>query len=110
MRDDERLTLSAAPLHRTDGGGNFDLVAASNILDTAPASDLLPLLNALAPQVRAGGALVLRSLFRETSEWPPAPSGWEVDAAVTSRLSLQDRSPLCRVSVVLRRTTGVASG
>jgi len=109
MQNDERLTLSEALLHQTNAGRNFDLVAASNILDTAPAADLLPLLATLASQVRPGGKVVLRSLFREANEWPPAPLGWEVDAEATLRLCLQDHSPLCRVSVVLRRTAEVAS-
>lgn len=109
MGSDERLSLVETLLHQTHAGVKFDLVAASNILDTAPTADLLPLLQALAPQVHPGGHLVLRSLFREAHEWPHVPSTWEVNGDLTPLLSRQDRSPLCRVSLVLRRTTETAS-
>ncbi len=104
MKDDQQLIVCPTLLHETQAGTSFDLVAASNILDTAPASDLISLLEALAPQVKTGGWCVLRSLFREANEWPPPPPGWEVDDELTRRLLRADLSPLCRVSVVLRRT------
>lgn len=109
MFNDERLTLVLSALQQVCSFGRFDLVAASNILDTAPASELQGLLDKLAPQVNEGGYFVLRSLFRETGEWPPPPSGWEVETKLTAQLLGQDRSPLCRISVVLRRTARVAT-
>jgi len=80
----------------------FDLFALSNILDTEPAAKLTPLLEKLRPVARNGAKVLLRSLFRETDEWPPAPAGWVLDRELTSQLQRQDRSPLCRVSAVYR--------
>lgn len=80
----------------------WQLVAASNILDTCPPHDAPLMLSRLGSQMSPGGVVVIRSLFREEADWPPPPEGWHVDADVLSRLAFMDRSPLCRVSVVYR--------
>ncbi len=109
MLSDARLVLASGTLQEVGVRGRFDLVAASNILDTLPVSELQRLLTCLAPQVNEGGYFVLRSLFREPDEWPGPPTGWEANAELYEQLSRLDRSPLCRVSVVLRRNARVAT-
>jgi hypothetical protein len=79
-----------------------DLFALSNILDTQPAAALAPLLEKLHAAARVGATVVLRSLFRETDEWPQPPAGWVLDRELTRQLQATDRSPLCQVSAVYR--------
>jgi hypothetical protein len=85
----------------------LDLIATSNIFDTVPASALGELLDSLRDNIRPSGIVVVRSLFREPGDWPAPPPGWEMAHDATSRARAIDRSVLCPVSIVLRRTDGI---
>jgi hypothetical protein len=85
----------------------LDLIATSNIFDTVPASALGGLLNSLRDNIRPSGIVVVRSLFREAGDWPAPPPRWEMAHDATSHARAIDRSVLCPVSIVLRRTDGI---
>lgn len=82
--------------------GRYDLFALSNILDTQAPTDLTELLISLRPLAKPGAIAVLRSLFRDLTDWPEPPSGWALDKQRTQELQALDRSPLCQVSAVYR--------
>ncbi len=100
----DRLSLHEGTLGDLAASGPFDVVAASNILDTRPSQEAADLLAVLWGAVAPNGWLVLRSLFREAEDWPKPPPGWEGDLEQTQRLRRLDRSPFCQVSAVFRRT------
>ncbi len=76
----------------------YDLVSASNILDASPTSDWPVLLTKLTPSLRPGAVVILRSLFREPSEWPAPPNEWCIDHSCIA----EDKAPLCRVTQIVR--------
>ena len=80
-----------------------DIVTASNIFDTEPPAALTAFLESIAPAVSAGGVVVVRSLFHETSYWPQPPTGWNLDQSATETALDRDQAPLCRISAVFRK-------
>lgn len=82
----------------------FDLVATSNIFDTSAPSALTMFLHGIMNITKPGSTVIVRSLFREALEWPAPPDAWTTDLPATRLLQDQDRSPLCRVSLVVRRS------
>jgi hypothetical protein len=100
-----RLHLHEGVLSDLAEQGKFDLVSASNILDTQPRESLNPLLDAFHDSVNPGGWLVLRSLFWQTSEWPTPSKAWVLNAQATADAKQVDRAPLCHISAVFQRVT-----
>jgi hypothetical protein len=100
-----RLQLHEGMLAELADQGKFDLVSASNILDTQPRSSLNPLLDAFHDSINPGGWLMLRSLFWQTSEWPTPSKGWVLHAQATADAKQVDRAPLCQISAVFQRVT-----
>ncbi len=99
----DRLHLHEGVLGDLTTAGPFDMVAASNILDTRPAAEINDLLAAFRAAVVPGGWLVLRSLFREAEDWPEPPPNWVLDSRQTHKLRQRDRSPFCQISAVFQR-------
>lgn len=98
-----RLHLHVGILSDLANRGKFDLVSASNILDTQPRTSLRPLLEAFHDSVNPGGWLVLRSLFWQALEWPEPSKGWVLHSRATAEARQIDRAPLCQISAVFQR-------
>lgn len=102
-----RLSMAQTTLQNASVVRPVNLIAASNVLDTEPASMLPDFLNALSPLVETDGVIVLRSLFRESNEWPAPPQGWAMDRSLLAQLIAMDSSPLCQVTGVWRKVEAV---
>lgn len=103
--DPQRMHLREDTLDHAMLGGSFDLIATSNIFDTEPAGALNSFLQSISVHTHTGTRIIIRSLFRDAADWPAPHSGWKVEATLTARLQSLDLSPLCRVSLVLERTS-----
>jgi hypothetical protein len=104
-----RLSLQQCLLSTAIIPDPLDLVATSNIFDTTPASALCEQLDSLRDSIRPSGVVVVRSLFREAGDWPAPPPGWTIAHDATADARSMDRSVVCPVSIILRRTDNLAT-